>query len=647
MNRLFSYSLTITFLALAAFCQPALAQKRPVGRPGQVQVDFTKGYFLFPIRPGKQNYLNGNMGELRSNHFHGGLDIRTEYRTDLPVYAAAEGYIEKAEIESNGYGKLLIMRHPNGLRTVYAHLNSFEPKLANWVREQQYRLESFVVSVSPPRERFYYKKGEVIALSGNTGASKGPHLHFEIRDSLDGIVNPLLFDFPEIKDTRAPYFARAAFRPLAINGRVENQFERKEFAVHKVGRNYAVTGTVKVWGTLGLELMALDRMNDGSQRAGITCMDMQLDGKDIYFHSLAHLSDREARQINNHLVYDNYVRTGSRFQKCYVDDGNELKNYRSLDKLGKITIFDDKKHTLTVNISDAHGNSSTLTATLLGNPPEDLLPNPQVNGPVKFLHRAEENTLLVTVRNMGAPDKTLTLFSGGKPFQLSPAYRKANETMFLWDLRKGVADSVRVANCCDRYSYKRVITTAEGSALNSGNIALDFITGNLFDTLYMEIKEDAEDRAISVHNPLTPLQSPIGISMKPLPGLVNRDKTAAYLDLNRGKMLKYIGGKWDNDVIKFHSKVLGRFTLATDNIPPTIKVLVANRAHFKAKIYDNRSGIASWRATLNGKFLLMMYEHKQNMIFSETLIPDTPLSGKLELSVTDNMGNVAIYTKQL
>src|SRR6478609_1459816 len=146
---------------------------------------------MFPIKPGKQNFLTGNMGELRPGHFHAGLDIKTDGREGLPVYAAAKGYVFRAVIGERGYGKVLFMKHPNGQITVYAHNKQFEPKLDSVMRSIQYQKQSFQVDVDFKKDEITYKKGDIVAYSGNSGSSGGPHLHFEIRDSVGNYLNPL------------------------------------------------------------------------------------------------------------------------------------------------------------------------------------------------------------------------------------------------------------------------------------------------------------------------------------------------------------------------------------------------------------------------------------------------------------------------
>src|SRR5579871_888203 len=171
--------------------------------------NYPRDYFRDPLDiPIK---LAANFGELRPNHYHMGLDIRTQAKENLPVHAAADGYVTRVEIEPAGFGQAIYIHHPNGYTTVYGHLNQFFPALAAYIKEQQYRLKSWQVDLEIPANRFPVKKGDLIALSGNTGGSQGPHVHFEIRRT-DGDVNqnPMLFGLP-IPDNTAPSIIRLAW----------------------------------------------------------------------------------------------------------------------------------------------------------------------------------------------------------------------------------------------------------------------------------------------------------------------------------------------------------------------------------------------------------------------------------------------------
>jgi hypothetical protein len=184
------------------------------------------GYFQFPIQPSKTNFLAGTMGELRASHFHAGVDIKTNGVEGLNVFAAAEGYVSRIAVSTGGYGNCVYIAHPNGTTTVYAHLQNFNKELAQYVLESQYNKKSFTVNLFPERNRFKLKKGEILGNSGNSGSSTGPHLHFEIRNAQQQVLDPLRFGFSEVKDKIAPIAERIAIKTMNIDAMVNGEFGR-------------------------------------------------------------------------------------------------------------------------------------------------------------------------------------------------------------------------------------------------------------------------------------------------------------------------------------------------------------------------------------------------------------------------------------
>ena len=246
-----------------------------------------KGYLLFPIKPGQVNYLSANMGELRPNHFHAGIDIKTDFTTGLPVYAAQDGYISRIRISSYGYGNTLYITHPNGLVTVYAHLERFSADIQNYVISFQYANETFELDHYLPKGQLNVKRGDVVAKSGNSGSSGGPHLHFEIRDSLEHVLNPLQFGFTEIKDSQTPIFQKIAVKPLNINARVQNEFALKEWtASKKTDGTYGIPATIEAYGSVGLEIKVHDRMNETSNSYGVNCIELFVNGEEVFYHNI-------------------------------------------------------------------------------------------------------------------------------------------------------------------------------------------------------------------------------------------------------------------------------------------------------------------------------------------------------------------------
>ena len=170
---------------------------------GYSQGPYPKNYFSSPI-PDSLLQLAGNFGEIRPNHFHAGLDIRTANQEGMKILAVADGYVSRIKISATGYGKCLYITHPNGFVSVYGHLKSYNDSIGKFAKAAQYALELFEIEVFPKENELPVKKGQLVALSGNTGGSSGPHLHFEMRDEkTESAINPLLFGY-NVKDNIKP-----------------------------------------------------------------------------------------------------------------------------------------------------------------------------------------------------------------------------------------------------------------------------------------------------------------------------------------------------------------------------------------------------------------------------------------------------------
>jgi murein DD-endopeptidase MepM/ murein hydrolase activator NlpD len=198
-------------------------------------IKYPQHYFRNPLDIPME--LAANFGELRSNHWHMGLDIRTNQKENLPVYAAAEGYIAYVGVRPQSFGRFIIINHPNGYSTLYAHLNDFYPALHQYVLDEQYKNESWLVELDLPKDKFKVSKGQFIAYSGNTGGSQGPHVHFEIRETkTDRSLNPLLFGMP-IKDDVPPTISRLAMYDRSTSTYVQTP---QLFSLKKTDSGYII-----------------------------------------------------------------------------------------------------------------------------------------------------------------------------------------------------------------------------------------------------------------------------------------------------------------------------------------------------------------------------------------------------------------------
>ncbi len=219
---------------------------------------YPKGYFTSPLKI--PLYLSGTFGELRSNHFHAGIDIKTNQQQGLPVYAAADGFVSRIKVSPWGYGKALYVTHPNGFTTVYAHLRNFNEEIDEYIKAMQYQRRKFDIELFPLRSKFVIKQGEVVAHSGNSGGSSAAHLHFEIRESgTEKPVNPLLFGFP-VKDTREPSIKSIFVYDF---GKLKNVSDPMEFRTLRTGTHYTLTRDVAKVNSnkIGIGIKTFDKLN--------------------------------------------------------------------------------------------------------------------------------------------------------------------------------------------------------------------------------------------------------------------------------------------------------------------------------------------------------------------------------------------------
>lgn len=314
-------------------------------------------YFRHPLDIPMQ--LVANFGEIRTNHWHMGLDIRTQHKINLPVHAAADGYVARVSVESGGFGQAIYINHPNGYTTVYGHLNAFCPALADYLKRHQYDKESWKIDLAIPSNLFPVKKGDVIGLSGSTGASEGPHVHFEIRDTrTEKNLNPLLFKFP-IADAVPPTLIR-----LTMYDRNKSTWEQlpQIFALRKVGSVYVPaansirTGSNKISFAIG----AVDRFSGTNNPNGIYSAKISMDGQPVSEFVLDNISYNDTRYINAQLDYPYKARSGSSLQHISPLPGAQDVAYNLFDGDGMIHLNDNEPHEILIEVKDANGNTSKL-----------------------------------------------------------------------------------------------------------------------------------------------------------------------------------------------------------------------------------------------------------------------------------------------
>src|SRR5688572_10109551 len=453
--------------------------------------DVPADYFLFPIKPGKQNFLSGSMGEIRPSHFHGGIDIKTDGVTGLPVYAAADGYVSRYKSSTYGYGNVVYLTHPNGLVTVYGHLDRFAEPIAGYMLRKQYEHQSYELELKPEKDIFKFKKGDIIAWSGNTGGSGGPHLHFEIRDKDDVQYNVLKFKFPEIQDHIAPEISKIALKTLSIDGRINNQFGRFEFTPLKTGNVYTVKDSIFGHGQVGMEMQVFDNFDKAENRNGDQKVDLTVNGKLIYSHYIDAIPIEKSRQISCHINFEVLKRYGKSFEKCFVDDGNELPIYSQTYQKGKFTIMPNSVNEVVLVLKDSYQNSTTLRFNIYGKKPALTGVAKKPKAP-KLDYELTENILKITANDTAKKASNVELFIGLKKYTLLPSYAIDGGSIHLYDIRGGIPDSILFGGISKKLAIKQVIPSGQEMFYTDNNLGVVFNQNSLYDTLYLKTSQEKD-----------------------------------------------------------------------------------------------------------------------------------------------------------
>ena len=331
------------------------------------QQKFPADYFRSPLDI--PLVLAGTFGELRSNHFHSGIDIKTNGKEGLKIYAAADGYVSRIKISQYGFGKALYITHPNGYTTVYAHLKKFTPEIETFVKTIQYKKKKYATgNIYLKEDKFPVKKGSIVAYSGDTGGSSAPHLHYEIRNSrTEKVINPMLFGLL-LRDTIRPIFRAVHVYALESDSRIDNNNLNVSLPLKNDRKGNYTTNRVLANGTIGIGVDVFDRLNKASNKNGIFSLEMLVNEQRVYYHDLTTFSFSESKLINLLIDYPYYKTYKRRIQKTHRVPRNTLSIYKDLKNDGKLTITEGFNYTVKIIAKDIKGNTSTLKIPIKGVP---------------------------------------------------------------------------------------------------------------------------------------------------------------------------------------------------------------------------------------------------------------------------------------
>lgn len=324
------------------------------------QAPYPVNYFGSPVRSALT--LVGNFGEIRPNHLHAGFDIKTNSKEGMPIYAVADGYVSRIKIGPKGYGKALYINHPNGYTSVYAHLQSFNGVIGVKAKNIQYSKESFEIDSVLIINEIYVKKGELIALSGNTGSSEGPHLHFEIRDTkTEAPINPYFFGYT-VKDNVKPRITGLTIYPLgktaSVNGKMLPQ--KLKPLSNNLGYYFNKSDTVTVHGDIGFGVECFDTETGSTNQNAIFSIEVQSRGKRIFYSELEKFTFENSRYVNAHIDYAEKQKHNAKVQKCFLAKNNQLGIYKDVINNGVIRFTDDVAHWIKFIVKDFAGNTTEL-----------------------------------------------------------------------------------------------------------------------------------------------------------------------------------------------------------------------------------------------------------------------------------------------
>ncbi|WP_371873508.1 M23 family metallopeptidase [Seonamhaeicola sp. ML3] len=538
------------------------------------QNNYPQDYFRSPLDI--PLILSGTFAELRSNHFHSGIDLKTQQRVGLNVKACADGFVSRIKISNYGYGKAIYVTHPNGYTTVYAHLQKFEPEIEAYIKQQQYKKESYEIELFPSADTLPIKKGQLIAYSGNSGGSGGPHLHFEIRDNAQRPVNPMLFGI-DIADTKKPFVKSLYAYPLDNNTFVNNSNEKQKLRLIPIeGGNYVVE-SIKAIGNIGFGIETNDRQNLASNSNGVYNIQSFVNGNKNFELDFKRFAFSETKHINQLIDYEHYAKKKQRIQKLYRVN-NPLSIYKSVLDEGVVSIKDSAYVVYKIRITDFKDNETWVTLN--------------VKGTKKAVAKAKQ------------PKTT-------------PYYINVNQDINL----------------------------------KKDNVTVDFYKDTFYEDFYLNF--EVSNDTLTLHKDVKAAKKSFNISYD-ISKYNAKDKSSLYIArlLGYNKYPSYTSTKREGDLLKARTKTLGTFALALDTINPTIKPVnfkngqwLSKYRYLKIKIDDKESGVSKYRATINGKWILMeRNNYTDNTItfdFNDGIVTDT--KNILKVIVTDNVGNNSTF----
>lgn len=528
--------------------------------------------------------LSGNVGEVRSNHFHTGIDIKSGGVVGAVVRAVADGYVSRVGVSPTGYGLVLYVTHPaTGEVSVYGHLDRFAPRIAKWVEQRQYQKESFKVDLYPPRDMFVVKKGEYIANLGNSGSSGGPHLHFEVRDALSRPTNVLARGLFRVPDSQVPMVgAVMVFEVDTVCG-VPHPVLVQTIPMRTVANGMVVpaeagNAVTRMARNGFLAYQMIDYKDGRSNTMGVYALEQRVDGVLNFSYKLDKLNFATQRQINAMTDYK-LTRQSSRWDviRAYVAPGNTLHIYSGVVDRGIIDVARLRQGSVvSATVWDDAGNSSSLS-----------LP----------IERAAQ---------VGEQGRELVRLIEGMPGIYS----------VLWD---------------------------KNFHFEGDGMSVDVAAGSLYESAVLRIRTDAQRRVLDIDGFTgVPFQRGMKVGFSDLSAVDPALRSKALVVRASGGGFVSAGGILAEGVLSAQVTAMGRYSVTVDTIAPRVVPLKVVGTAVSYKITDELSGIASYRMTVDGQWVLGVYDPRTKIFKYKYKASSQPTAHSVVVTVVDGRGNKTI-----
>ncbi|MGL4852270.1 MAG: M23 family metallopeptidase [Phocaeicola sp.] len=519
--------------------------------------------FDFPLT------LSGGFGELRSNHFHGGIDFKTQGVVGKPIRNIAAGYVSRAVVTPGGYGQALYVTHANGYTSIHGHLLKFASPIQARVEAYQYEQECFSVDLKFEPDEFPFEAGQIIALSGNEGYSFGPHLHMEIRETESwAMIDPLQFYKHLIKDTTPPRASFIMVYPQLGKGLVNASDAKRRVPIEQLGT------PIEAWGDVAFGIKAFDYMDGTHNHYGVRKVTLFVDGEERFKSTIDKVYPAENRMINAWTDYEEHRSRGKWFMRSHLLPGSNLHQLETDQSQGIVTIHEERIYRLRYELEDLYGNRSSYAFTIQG--------------------KEQEIPLYVP-------------------------------------------------------TGKQLLDHKRGNVIQETGMEMIIPRGALYHDVDLQCRvireSDTTPRLYQLHDAPVPLHIPCSLQIR-VPLSLVAHSNQYYMAQVRGKRLRSVGGTYEEGWIKSTIRELGTYVVAIDTLPPRITPLNQKQwttGDIQFRVKDDETGIESYKAYVDGEFVLFGYDLKSNrLLLKDSNRLKVGKNRRLELYVTDRCGNETV-----